>query len=189
MSFYDIAMCPIELLFLKKMRKNLIPQAKGNVLEIGFGTGANVDLYRREKIDDLYGVDIQLSEQVKKKFENNVILIETGGESLPFNDESFDTVVTTIALCSVGDLDQVIQEIKRVLKVNGEYIFLEHVLPENKFMAKAFNRFNKIWSKHMGGCNINRETVKELKEHGFMIKEIHKKNAKVFIYGKAIKQE
>lgn len=187
MSFYDITMSPIEFMFLNRMRKNIIPQAKGDVLEIGFGTGANVSLYNRKKIDDLFAIDIKLNDKIKDKFKHKIKLIEASAEALPFSDKSFDTVISTISLCSVNDLDKTVKEIKRVLKDNGQYLFVEHVLPENKTMARFFHRVNKLWSTHMGGCNINRDTISKLKEHGFEIEELHKRNAKIFIYGKAIK--
>lgn len=189
MSFYDIAMSPLEFLFLNKMRKNTIPQAQGNVLEIGFGTGANVAMYQEQKIDSLFAIDIRLTEHIKNKFKNKVYLIEAGAEALPFKDNSFDSIVTTIALCSVEDIDKSIEEIKRVLKNGGEYLFVEHVLPKNKLLVKLFHKYNKLWSSHMGGCNINRETLTKLKEHGFEIKELHERKAKIFIYGKAINQK
>ena len=189
MSFYDIAMSPIEFSFLKRMRKKIISRAKGDVLEIGFGTGANVDLYKRQNIKSLSAIDIKLSDDVIQKFQNKLNLIQASAEALPFPDNSFDTVITTIALCSVENLEKSIREIKRVLKPEGIYLFIEHVLPENRLLAKFFNKANKSWSKHMGGCNINRKTVDALKEHGFEIDNDHKKNMKIFLYGNAINKK
>ena len=183
MNFYDISMSPIEFAFLNKMRKKIVPLAKGRVLEIGFGTGANVYLYQAEKLDTLTAIDIKFSEETKEKFKNKVQLIEAGAEKLPFKDNSFDSVVCTIALCSVDNLDESIKEIRRVLKCGGNYLFVEHVLPHNKFLEANFNRFNGIWHKHMGGCNINRRSIDKLKDHGFKITNEYKKNFKVFTYG------
>lgn len=186
MNFYDLAMSPIEFMFLNKMRKNIITQANGNVLEIGFGTGANVEIYQSPKIKSLTAIDIKFSKATLNKFKDKVRLIEAGAEDIPFKDNSFDTIVSTIALCSVEDLDQSIKEIRRVLKNGGQYLFVEHVLPENKYIARVFHKLNKPWSQHMGGCNINRETVTKLLEHGFILKEKHMKNLKVFTYGTVI---
>ena len=186
MNFYDIGMSPIEFAFLNKMRKSIVPLARGNVLEIGFGTGANVHLYDRKKVSSLSAIDVKFTQETLKKFSDKVTLIEAGAEKIPFADNSFDAVVCTIALCSVENLEQSIQEIKRVLKDGGSYLFVEHVLPANKHLAKAFNKLNKTWHKHMGGCNINRQAVEALLDHGFTILNNNKKNFKIFTYGIAI---
>lgn len=186
MNFYDISMSPIEFAFLNKMRKKIVPLAKGDVLEIGFGTGANVNLYQRNKVKTLSAIDVKFSEETKIKFQDKVQLIEAGAEKLPFKDNSFDSVVCTIALCSVDNLDESIKEIRRVLKHDGSYLFVEHVLPDNKFLAKNFNYFNSLWHRNMGGCNINRQSIDKLRDYGFEIKKEYKKNLKVFTYGIAI---
>lgn len=186
MNFYDIAMSPIEFIFLKKMRKNIISKARGNVLEIGFGTGANVNFYHRNNVKSLSAIDIKYFKETKDKFKDKVNLIEAGAENIPFRDNSFDTIVSTIAMCSVQDLNQSIREIQRVLKNDGTFLFIEHGLPKNEKLAKVFQKANPSWSKHMGGCNINREIVKELRKNNFLIQEHHKKNLEVFTYGIAI---
>lgn len=186
MNFYDIGMSPIEFAFLNKMRKKIVPLAKGQVLEIGFGTGANAHLYNRDKIDNLSAIDVKFAEETLKKFSDKITLIEAGAEKIPFADNSFDSVVCTIALCSVENLDKSIQEIKRVLKDDGSYLFVEHVLPANKHLAKIFNKLNKTWHKHMGGCNINRQAVEALLNHDFTILNNNKRNFKIFTYGIAV---
>lgn len=186
MNFYDLTMSPLEFMFLKKMRKKIVSQAKGRVLEIGFGTGANTKLYQQNKIDSLSAIDVKYTHATLNKFKNKLTLIKAGAEDLPFSDNSFDTVVSTIALCSVDNLSQSIKEIRRVLKDDGRFLFVEHVLPENKHLANFFNKFNSSWSKHMSGCNINRKPIEELLKNGFNLEENNAKNLKVFRYGIAI---
>lgn len=186
MNFYDLAMSPLEFMFLKRLRKKVVSKAKGHVLEIGFGTGANTKFYQKNQIDSLSAIDIKYTDATLNKFKNELTLIEAGAEDLPFKDNTFDTVVSTIALCSVDSLSQSIKEIRRVLKDGGRYLFVEHVLPENKYLANFFNKFNQSWSKHMDGCNINRQPVEELLKNGFSLEENIAKNLKVFRYGIAI---
>ena len=106
MNFYDIFMAPLELALLKKIRKKIIPQAKGKVLEIGFGTGANLSFYLFPEITELHALDIKPSKKVHPK----IIYHESSAEELPFNNESFDAVVTTLALCSIDLQTKTIRE-------------------------------------------------------------------------------
>lgn len=182
MNFYDIFMAPLELTLLKKIRKKIIPQAKGRVLEIGFGTGANLSFYLFPEITELHALDIKPSKKVHPK----IIYHESSAEELPFNNESFDTVVTTLALCSIDLQTKTIREIHRVLKPGGILIYLEHQQAASPTMRNILNKLNPYWRKMSSGCQINLETTSNIERNGFHLED---KKRGVFHYGIAQKLE
>jgi len=97
-------------------------------------------------------------------------LIQSDVQHLPFNNSSFDQVVATFVLCSVPNPITGLKEIKRILKPGGKLYLLEHVLPENKLLAKLFNVLNFITVKQ-GGVFINRRTVNNIVDAGFKIEK------------------
>lgn len=177
---YDTFMQPLEKLYLAKIRKILISKAYGKVLEIGFGSGVNMQYYDFKKVKTLDALDI--SENMRKF--DNVNYHVLSAAKLPFEARSFDCVVLTLALCSVEDQRQVLSEIRRVLKDDGYYLFLEHERPNNKILSSLFNVINPIWRKLAGGCQINLATHKTIIDMGFTI-NYQRKN--VFYYGLAKK--
>ncbi len=146
-------MTPLEKLFFSKIRKEFISKARGKVLEIGFGTGVNYRYYNLDLIDKIYAADTKL----KVRTLENVEYIQCSVEQLPFKDNSFDTVVATLLLCSVSDVSLALSEIRRVLKSDGQYIFLEHVRPK-RTLGKFFDAVNIIWGKNPSGCQLNKHT-------------------------------
>ena len=182
---YDIFMAPLEYLSLRKTRKYIASYAKGSTLEIGFGTGANVRFYPRSI--DLIALDRKFNSSVMNKYPNINFLIGNA-ESIPLEDESIDTVIATLTLCSVSDMDKVLQEIYRVLRPGGTYLFMEHILPKNRFLKTLFNTINPVWKKTSGGCQLNHQTDIILSQSMFTIQEQHKKNASIVLYGVAKKR-
>lgn len=187
MNIYDVLMSPLEKRILARIRKNIIPMASGNVLEIGYGTGVNFQYYSSASIKNLSTLDIQSTSSIKAKTKFPVDFFEGRAENLPFADESFDTVVETLVFCSVEDLDKAISEVLRVLKRSGLFIFIDHVLPENKELASLFRVTNTIWPKIAGGCNLTREPHKAIKAAGFYIEESGSSGFEVFRWGVAKK--
>jgi len=123
------------------------------VLEIGYGTGVNFQYYNPSAVKSISALDIK-PDATKKTKENLPINFYTGrAESLPFENESFDTVAETLVFCSVENLNTSISEVLRVLKPNGLFIFIDHVQPENKELACLFKAANTVWPKIAGGCN------------------------------------
>ncbi|MGG5460176.1 class I SAM-dependent methyltransferase [Clostridium sp. B9] len=185
---FNTFMTPFEAFFLKKRRKNLISQAKGNILEVAAGTGVNLDYYNIDNIDSLTLLDLEFNKFIKNKDLNKSIkinYIEGNMESMPFEDNHFDCIVSTLSLCSVDNPKKALSEFKRVLKPKGKFISIEHIIPPNsKKYQNIANRFNSTWHK-IGKCNINRETFKTIKECGF--KELHSelfgKECFIFILG------
>lgn len=186
MTFYDVFMYPLETLMLNKIRKELICEAQGDVLEIGFGTGVNLKYYDENKVKSYRAIDLKIDEKVRNMHQE-LELIETSVTQLPFETGSMDTIIATLVFCSVDELIKGISEVKRVLKDDGQYIFLEHVLPKNKVLARLFKGLNGPWHA-MSSCNISRETVRIFEENGFEFKELHDRGNGIFQYGLAFKR-
>ena len=189
-GLYDGFMFPFEFLRLRNVRKNLMKNVFGNVLEVGTGTGANFNFYDFNKVDRFILLDTALSTKVKNfTFPKNVKVnyIEGSVEELPLESASIDNVVFTLVFCSVVDPLKGLMEINRVLKPGGKIYFIEHVLPHNHLLQSVFNRINPSWSKMAKGCNVNRQTLKTIKDAGFQIEIHHEFFSGAFIEGVGIK--
>jgi ubiquinone/menaquinone biosynthesis C-methylase UbiE len=176
-AFYDRAFEATEEAGLRGMRRDLLSAARGRVLELGAGTGLNLDLYP-ERVQDLTLVepDPHMSAQLRKKLpqakQRSVDLVEAPGEHLPFEDDSFDTVAVTLVLCTVPDPAATLQEIKRILKPDGQLLFLEHVRSPHPDLAKWQDRLEKPWRFLGDGCHCNRDTEANLKAAGFELSDV-----------------
>ncbi len=96
----------------------------------------------------------------------------SGRGSLPFEDASFDSVVSLAVLCSVHDPDRVLAEIRRVLRPGGRFIFLEHVRSDHPQLARKQDRFERPWGWIAGGCHPNRRTLESIEAAGFELVEV-----------------
>lgn len=181
MSGYDMIMAPLEKLFLAEIRRKIMGQARGKVLEIAFGPGANMKYYNFNKISSLQALDV--SEKMRV-FDHVTYHVSTA-ETLSFPDESFDTVVMTLALCTIPDQEAAIREIKRVLKDDGIYIFLEHEQSKSRMFAKFLSFINPAWRRMAGGCQLILESHKNIEAAGFALS--HERQG-VFHYGIAQKK-
>lgn len=159
---YDRCMRGTEEAGLGEMRRELLADASGRTLELGAGTGANLDLYPGSV------TELVLSEpdphMVRKLGErltgrDEVELVQAPAESLPFEDGSFDTVVITLVLCTAPDPSGVLAEVARVLRPGGRLLFLEHVRSENERLARWQDRLERPWRFLGDGCHPNRDTV------------------------------
>ena len=171
MTLYDIFMLPLEQTALKRIRKEIIPRAHGNVLEIGYGTGV------------IYALDKKIHLLNARRMKYSVELFEGSAEELPFEDESFDTVVETLVFCSVDDVKAAIAEIWRVLKPGGVFIFIDHVKPEKERLVSIFQSFNGVWHDMAGGCNLLNESHKEIEKSRFFMVERGNSNNGVLQWG------
>lgn len=180
MRGYDLFMMPLESLYLKRIRKKIMPKAYGKVLEIGFGNGANMKYYNSDSIEELHALDIKENMRRFKQVHYHIL----SAERLPFEDQSFDCVVATLALCSIDDQTKAIQEIYRILKEDGLYLFIEHELPQSKWAASLFKKINPLWHSFTKGCQLTFTTHKTIAQEGFKLKHHHKH---IFHYGLAQK--
>ena len=167
-SIYDIFMKPLEKRGITKARRELIPMAYGNVLEIGAGTGVNIKYYNMPLISKLTLSDVALSKKVKDIASKDIFLTELNVEALPFDDNTFDVVIHTLVFCSVTDVSKGLAEIKRVLKPDGKLLFIEHVLPKRIGLKRFFKFINPAWRRIASGCNLTREFEDSLSKQGFV---------------------
>jgi ubiquinone/menaquinone biosynthesis C-methylase UbiE len=176
-ALYDRAFEATEEAGLREMRAELLKQARGRVLELGAGTGLNLELYPREGLDSLTLTepDPHMFKQLRQRAEKvcaGADLVEAGAEDLPFEDDSFDTAVVTLVLCTVPDQPGALQEVSRVLKPGGQLLFLEHVRSNHADLAKWQDRLEKPWRFLGDGCHCNRDTEAGLRAAGFKLSEV-----------------
>ena len=155
---------------LVKFRRMTAGCATGHVLEIGPGTGANLSFYpSKSKVTVLEKNEFLFSKlnDVVHKTGLTVNLVKGDSFCMPFLDNSFDSIVTTLVLCMVEDLQSTIIEIKRVLKHGGTFYFYEHVKSRNSLRNKLENYMNPCWKYLTNGCNLNRDLERVLSDSGF----------------------
>ncbi|MEW6056648.1 MAG: class I SAM-dependent methyltransferase [Bdellovibrionota bacterium] len=157
---YDIALSPFERFSLRELRADLLKNARGRTLEIGFGTGLNLPHYPHEVALVAVDPDPEMLSQAKEKAaagKKKVDLTEASAEKLPFEAEAFDTVVATLVFCSVKEPKAALGEIVRVLKPGGRALLLEHIRYERGMAAGKVQDFlTPLWMRIAGGCHLNR---------------------------------
>ena len=156
-----------------QLRKALLQPASGEVLEIGFGTGLNLRHYPTT-ITRLSIVDpaILLPAKVAGRMAAAPYPIQTvhvTAEALPFPERQFDTVVSTWTLCTIPDPALALQEVRRVLKPEGRFLFLEHGRSNDRQIAAWQDRLNPIQNVIGCGCNLNRRIDRLIAQSGLMI--------------------
>jgi ubiquinone/menaquinone biosynthesis C-methylase UbiE len=174
-ALYDRLTAASEREGMADRRRALLAAAHGRVLEVGAGTGLNLEHYP-ETIEEL--VLIEPERAMARKLAARVAdlgrpaqIVEASAETLPFDDGSFDTVVSTLVLCSVGDAESALRELRRVLRPGGSFLFLEHVRSGDPRTARRQDRLNPIWRFVSNGCNCNRPTL-SLIEGSFSTREV-----------------
>lgn len=177
-AIYDRGMQGTEEAGLSDMRHELLAQARGRVLELGAGTGVNLAHYP-ETVEGLTLTepDPHMTKRLREKLvamgkTSEVTVIEAPAESLPFPDDSFDTAVVTLVLCTVPDQTDALKEIHRVLKPDGHLLFLEHVRSRNPSLAKWQDRLEAPWRFLGDGCHCNRDTVSAISAAGFELGDV-----------------
>ena len=160
---------------LAEQRRNLIAGASGHVLEIGGGTGANLGYYGAgvESVTVTEPEPSMLKRLERKAREQNsqATVLRAAAEDLPFEDASFDTVVSTLVLCGVDDQPRVLRELRRVLRPGGRLIFLEHVRSDDPRVAKTQDRMNPV-NRFFVCCHCNRPTLETIRSAGFEVTEL-----------------
>lgn len=175
-AIYDPLLWVGERAGMAQRRSALLSQATGRVLELGAGTGLNLPHYP-DNLDELVMTEpsppmVGRLERRAKKAGIPTSVMAADAERLPFEDDSFDTVVSTLVLCTVDDPQQAIKEIARVLRPGGELLFLEHVRSDSPRLARWQDRLHRSWHAFAAGCNANRPTVDMLRESSMRVQEV-----------------
>lgn len=157
-----------------RLRHRLVAPARGRVLEVGAGTGRNLPLYR--DADEVVALEPEqhsraYAERRAPQAPVPVDVVAGDGQDLPFDDASFDTVVTSLVLCTVPELDATLDEVARVLKPGGEVRFWEHVRSDDDDLARWQDRFETPWGWWGRGCHPNRATVDAIRAR-FTVDEV-----------------
>jgi ubiquinone/menaquinone biosynthesis C-methylase UbiE len=160
---------------LGAMRESLLAGATGRVLEIGGGTGVNLPYY--DGVDSLVVTEpepamLRRLERKVREQAPQAEVVQAPAEDLPFGDESFDTVVSTLVLCGV-DVDRSLAELRRVLRPGGRLLFLEHVRSDDPALARFQDRINPL-NRFLVGCECNRQTLSAIETAGFTISRVER---------------
>jgi ubiquinone/menaquinone biosynthesis C-methylase UbiE len=160
----------------KKQRSKLLSSVSGEILEIGFGTGLNLEFYP-DHVRKITAVDPNagMSKVAQRNIQNSGIEVETkilSSESLPIEDNSFDSVVCTWTLCSIPDAAAALREVKRVLRPGGRFFFVEHGLAPDPAVQKWQHRLTPIQKVIGDGCHLNRPIDQMVTGQGFELSEI-----------------
>lgn len=156
-------------------REELLANVAGEVLEIGFGTGLNIDHYA-SGVSSLTTVDVnpgvhKLAEKRLQQTRMPVKFALISGENLPMADASFDAVVSTWTLCSIPDVESALREIRRVLKPEGRFYFVEHGLSPDPCTAKWQHRLTPVQKIIADGCHLNRDHLALIANAGMKVIE------------------
>jgi ubiquinone/menaquinone biosynthesis C-methylase UbiE len=157
----------------RKPRRRTLASASGRILEIGFGTGMNLGHYPAsvQRIDAI-DPDAALARLAAKRIAAAPIDVDfhqLGAEHLPFGTDSFDTVVCTLTLCSIPDVEQALGEVRRVLRPGGQFLFLEHGLAPDPRVAGWQHRLTPLQKRIGGGCHLDRPMARLVSESGLAL--------------------
>ena len=178
---YDIGMARFEKACLKHWRRELLEDAHGDVLEIGAGTGASIEHYS-DRVTKLVLTEPDqhlrrlMRSRISGKGVDTLQISDGTAEHMSAEDESLDCVVAFLVCCSVANLRTTLEEMRRVLKTGGHFVFLEHVAAtEGTARRRWQNRLTPL-SRTMGYCHLNRETEEAIIRAGFKMKEIKRES-------------
>ena len=161
---------------LRPFRERTVAAAAGEVLEIGAGSGINLPLYGRQasRVTAIEPSPALLRRAAirAKAARVPVELIETSAEALPLGSASVDTVVTTWTLCTIPDVARALSEIRRVLRPDGQLLFVEHGRAPEPAVARWQDRLDPLWRRLAGGCHLNRAIDMLLRDAGFAVTEL-----------------
>ena len=160
---------------LREMRRDLLAGARGRVLEIGAGTGANLPFYGPD-VEWLVVTEPEppMLRRLQQRARERVPwarVLRAPAEDLPFDDASFDVVVTTLVLCGVDDQARALREARRVLVPGGRLLFLEHVRSAEPRIARMQDRMNRL-NRIVVGCDCNRPTLDAIESEGFAVSRL-----------------
>jgi SAM-dependent methyltransferase len=170
---YDPFLWMGEIAGMRRRRHTLLAGARGRVVEIGAGTGLNIAHYP-DGIADLVLNEPEpgMRRRLARRLERHAgvaRIADAPAERLPLEDASVDTVVSTLVLCTVDDPERSLREIARVLRPDGQLLFIEHVRASSRFLAACQDLLLQPWRRFGGGCRCNRPTAELMRDCGFTV--------------------
>jgi SAM-dependent methyltransferase len=174
---YDPFFWLAERAGLAARRRALVQQASGRVLEIGAGTGLNLRHYADDAELVLSEPDAAMADRLRRRVAGRrrpATVVLAPAEALPFADGEFDTVVSTLVLCTVPDQTAALREIRRVLRPGGRLLFMEHIRSESPRWARWQDRLNPPWRAFAEGCNCNRATLDMIDAGPLALREVQR---------------
>ena len=183
MGLYDRYLLPHLIDFacgmgeVMQARAQIVPLARGRVLEIGIGSGLNLSFYDPAKVSVIVGVDPsaamqKLAQQRAAQISIPVEMIALELGQIQAADASFDSIVCTFTLCTIPDATAALQEMRRVLKPGGKLLFSEHGLAPDLPVVRWQNRLTPLWKPFSGGCHLNRDIPALIRAGGFNIGQL-----------------
>ena len=172
---YDRMGARVEKAGLADLRRDLLAEAAGRILEIGGGTGANLPYYGSafESLTLTEPEPPMLSRLQRRAREQAPLarVLRAPAEDLPFDDDVFDTAVSTLVLCGVSDQARALRELHRVLRPGGSFLFIEHVRSDDPALARLQDRLNGL-NRLVARCECNRRTLASIQAAGFEVAEL-----------------
>ena len=170
---YDPFLWAGERAGVRALRRELLDLARGCTVEIGAGTGLNLPHYP-DGVDELLLVepDPTMRARLERSLRHrgqHAGLVDAPAEDLPFADASVDTVVSTFVLCTVDHPDVALREVARVLRPDGQLLFIEHVRSDSPRLARWQDRLAGPWRRFARGCRCNRATAELIVSCGFAL--------------------
>jgi len=179
-AIYDRAMKSTEEAGMREKRREILAEAKGRTIDIGAGTGLNLPLFPPEATElvlaepdphMLKKLQVKLSASSRK-----ALVVQAPAEKLPFDDDSFDTAVFTLVLCTVPDPAAALAEAARLLRPGGKLLFVEHVRSSDPGLARWQDRLEGPWRFLGDGCHCNRDTVATIEASPFSLDRVEHDN-------------
>lgn len=177
LRFFALAYDPFcwlgEIAGMRRLRSRVLSSAHGRVVEIGAGTGLNIARYP-DDLDELVLMEPDPSMRQKlarrlHRYGHVSRIVDAPGERIPLAGASVDTVVSTLVLCTVNDPEQALREIARVLRPDGQLLFIEHVRARSRFLAACQDFMLQPWLRFAAGCRCNRPTLELMRACGFEV--------------------
>ncbi len=167
---------------LQRWRASVTEGLTGRVVEIGFGSGLNVELYPSEVSEVLAVEPAAVARKLshKRVADSSVPVSHIGldGQSIPLDDDSCDSALSTFTLCTIPDVQQALSEVRRVLRPGAKFHFLEHGLSPEPGVAAWQRRLEPMQRRLADGCHLTREPAPLVRDAGFEIEQVEERYAK-----------
>jgi ubiquinone/menaquinone biosynthesis C-methylase UbiE len=157
---------------------NVVPLARGRVLEVGFGSGLNLPYYDPHSVTGVWGLDpspdmTRMASGRLKDAALDVEIIHGRAEAIPLDDACVDTVLVTYTLCTIPDAPAALREMARVLAPGGRLLFCEHGMAPDRGVRRWQRLLGPAWRRLGGGCNLDRDIPGLIRDAGFTITGMH----------------